>query len=81
MTDEVYAPCPACDEQIPFYHTVDVLRECPECGTPTGTPKSDDPEDGEKGLFKIATDEPIEPAPETPDPTVELATDGGDRDE
>lgn len=62
MTDEVYTDCPACEEEIPFYQTVDDLKECPECGTPTGTPKSADLEPGEKGLFDIAMSEPIEPA-------------------
>lgn len=33
MTDEVYTACPACEEEIPFYRTVDRLKECPECGT------------------------------------------------
>lgn len=33
MTSEVYTPCPQCREEIPFYHTVDELKECPECGT------------------------------------------------
>jgi predicted amidophosphoribosyltransferase len=67
MTDEVYTACPACDAEIPFYRTVDELRACPECDTP-----SDE-------LFDMAIgSEPIEPAAE-PDETLLLA-DGG-RDE
>lgn len=35
MNSEVYTPCPACEEEIPFYETVDRLNQCPECGTPS----------------------------------------------
>lgn len=84
MTDEVYTDCPACGEEIPFYRTVDELKACPECGTPTGTPQSPDPEPGETPLFDIADSEPIEPA-EPVETTLDLEaamTDGGvERDE
>lgn len=33
MTEEVYTPCPDCGVEIPFYETVDELKECPECAT------------------------------------------------
>jgi hypothetical protein len=32
--NEVYTDCPSCGQEIPFYHTVDDLGECPECETP-----------------------------------------------
>lgn len=28
-------PCPQCGEEIPFFETVDDLKQCPECGTPS----------------------------------------------
>lgn len=34
MTGEVYTACPQCGDEIPFYETVDRLKQCPECGTP-----------------------------------------------
>lgn len=35
MPNEVITSCPQCDSEIPFYRTVDELRQCPECGTPS----------------------------------------------
>lgn len=62
--DEVWADCPQCGEQIPFYQTVDELKRCRECGTEADR------------LFDMAiTSKPIKPAPA---PTDDLAlTDGG----
>lgn len=35
MATEVHTACPQCGDEIPFYQTVDELKQCPECGTPS----------------------------------------------
>lgn len=65
MTGDVYTDCPQCGVEIPFYHTVDEKKECPECGTP-----SDD-------LFDIAMGK----MPANDAATDVAVTDGGEVDE
>lgn len=65
MTSEVYTPCPQCSETIPFYQTVDELKECPECRTYWET------------LFEIAQS----PSPDEVETAPRARTDGGMIDE
>lgn len=65
MPTEVHVPCPNCDARIPFYTTVDDLKECPECGA------------SKDELFEIAQTPDVDTAADV-QPAL---TDGGTADE
>lgn len=68
---DILTDCPACGEEIPFFHTVDDLKRCPECSV------------HKEELFDIAHAGEIQ-VPDVDgevDDLADLMTDGGTSDE